>query len=174
MDKRGDLRRRGNAHAHHTSNTECHQKSLCRNVGRCVRNHASKGHLYVMSDSRDISYRTLQSFHTDDSAIRASLGMRIDACKSSTLKLSHVSKFEPKFALGADLLVFEDRHLGLRTFSPGLLRYGDSKPLQRPNPASVTGREREIERALLGTMFITGWSRARPGDRRCMALCGLD
>ena len=30
--------------------------------------------------------------------------------KSSTLKLSHVSKFEPKFALVADFLVFEDRH----------------------------------------------------------------
>ena len=54
-------------------------------------------------------YRTLQSFHTDNLAIRASLGMRIDACKSSTLKLSHLSKFEPKFALVADLLVFEDR-----------------------------------------------------------------
>jgi len=24
------------------------------------------------------------------------------------------------------------------------------------------------------TKSITGWSRARPGDRRCMALCGLD
>ena len=36
--------------------------------------------------------------------------MRIDACKRSTLKLSHVSKFEPKIALVADLLVFEDRH----------------------------------------------------------------
>ena len=52
--------------------------------------------------------------HRLNSAIRASLGMRIDACKSSTLKLSHVSKFEPKFALVADFLVFEleleDRH----------------------------------------------------------------
>ena len=55
-------------------------------------------------------HRTLQSFHTDNSAIRASLGMRIDACKSSTQKLSHVSKFELNFALVADLLVFEDRH----------------------------------------------------------------
>ena len=53
--------------------------------------------------------RTLQSFHTDNLAIRASLGMRIDACKSSTLKLSQLIKFEPKFALVADLLVFEDR-----------------------------------------------------------------
>ena len=35
-------------------------------------------------------------------------------------------------------------------------------------------RERERERALLGTISITGWSRARPADRRCMALCGLD
>ena len=60
-------------------------------------------------------YRTLKSFHTDNLAIRASLGMRIDACKSSTLKLSHVSKFEPKFALVADLLVFEDRHFRLIT-----------------------------------------------------------
>ena len=34
--------------------------------------------------------------------------------------------------------------------------------------------ERERERALLGTMSITGWSRARPGDRRCLALCRLD
>ena len=49
-------------------------------------------------------YRTLQSFLTDNSAIRASLGMRIDACKSSTLKLSQVSKLEPKFALVADFL----------------------------------------------------------------------
>ena len=55
-------------------------------------------------------YRTLKSFHTDNLAIRASLGMRIDACKSSTRKLSHVSKFEQKFALVADFLVFEDRH----------------------------------------------------------------
>ena len=53
---KGVIFARGNAHAHHTSNTECHQKSLCRNVGRCVSNHASKGHLYVMSDSRDISF----------------------------------------------------------------------------------------------------------------------
>ena len=60
-------------------------------------------------------YRTLKSFHTDNLAIRASLGMRIDACKSSTLKLSHVSKFEPKFALVADLLVFEDRHFTVKT-----------------------------------------------------------
>ena len=60
-------------------------------------------------------YRTLKSFHTDNLAIRASLGMRIDACKSSTLKLSHVSKFEPKFALVADLLVFEDRHFTGKT-----------------------------------------------------------
>ena len=51
-------------------------------------------------------YRTLQSFHTDNSAMRASLGMRIDACKSSTLKLSHISNFEPTFALAADFLVF--------------------------------------------------------------------
>ena len=35
-------------------------------------------------------------------------------------------------------------------------------------------RERERERALLGTISITGWSRARPADRRCVALCGLD
>ena len=35
-------------------------------------------------------------------------------------------------------------------------------------------RERERERALLGTISITGWSRARPADRRCLALCGLD
>jgi hypothetical protein len=63
------------------------------------------------------TYRTLQSFHTDNSAISASLGMRIDACKSSTLKLSHISKFEPKFALVADfkLLVFEDRHFTGKT-----------------------------------------------------------
>ena len=61
-------------------------------------------------------YRTLQSFHTDNLAIRASLGMRIDACKSSTLKLSHVSKFELKFALVADLLVFEDRHFTGKTW----------------------------------------------------------
>ena len=60
-------------------------------------------------------YRTLQSFHTDNLAIRASLGMRIDACKSSTRKLSHVSKFEPKFALVADFLVFEDRHFTGKT-----------------------------------------------------------
>ena len=39
-------------------------------------------------------------------AVRASLGMRIDACKSSTLKLSHISNFEPTFALAADFLVF--------------------------------------------------------------------
>ena len=32
--------------------------------------------------------------------------MRIDACKSSTLKLSHISNFEPTFALAADFLVF--------------------------------------------------------------------
>ena len=31
-------------------------------------------------------------------------------------------------------------------------------------------RERERERALSGTISITGWSRARPGDRRCLAL----
>jgi len=37
-----------------------------------------------------------------------------------------------------------------------------------------TERERERERALLGTISITGWSRARPADRRCLALCGLD
>ena len=37
-------------------------------------------------------YRTLKSFHTDNLAIRARLGMRIDAWKGSTLKLSHVSK----------------------------------------------------------------------------------
>jgi len=55
-------------------------------------------------------YRTLQYFHADNLAIRASLSMRVDACKSSTLKLSHVSEFEPKFALVADFLVFEDRH----------------------------------------------------------------
>ena len=67
-------------------------------------------------------YRTLQSFHTDNLAIRASLGMRIDACKSSTLKLSHVSKFELKFALVADLLVFEDRghFTGTKTSIPTL------------------------------------------------------
>ena len=59
-------------------------------------------------------YRTLKSFHTDNLAIR-SLGMRIDACKSSTLKLSHVSKFELNFALVADLLVFEDRHFTGKT-----------------------------------------------------------
>jgi len=41
--------------------------------------------------------------------------MRIDACKSSTRKLSHVSKFEPKFALVADFLVFEDRHFTGKT-----------------------------------------------------------
>jgi hypothetical protein len=41
--------------------------------------------------------------------------MRIDACKSSTLKLSHVSNFEPKFALAADFLVFEDRHFTGKT-----------------------------------------------------------
>jgi hypothetical protein len=37
-------------------------------------------------------------------------------------------------------------------------------------------REREggRERALLGTISRTGLSRARPGDRRCMALCGLE
>ena len=52
-------------------------------------------------------YRTLKSFHTDNLAIRASLGMRIDACKSSTLELSHASKFDPKFALVADFLVIE-------------------------------------------------------------------
>ena len=34
-------------------------------------------------------------------------------------------------------------------------------------------RERERERALLRTISITGWSRARPADRRCLALCGL-
>ena len=60
-------------------------------------------------------YRTLKSFHTDNLAIRASLGMRIDGCKSSTLKLSHVPKFEQKFALVADLLVFEDRHFTGKT-----------------------------------------------------------
>ena len=60
-------------------------------------------------------YRTLKSFHTDNLAIRASLGMRIDAYKSSTLKPSHVSKFELKFALVADLLVFEDRHFTGKT-----------------------------------------------------------
>ena len=60
-------------------------------------------------------YRTLKSFHTDNLAIRASLGMRIDACESSTPKLSHVSKFELKFALVADLLVFEDRHFTGKT-----------------------------------------------------------
>jgi hypothetical protein len=60
-------------------------------------------------------YRTLQSFHTDNSAIRASLGMRIDACKTSTLKLSHLSKFEPKLALVTDFLVFEDRHFTGKT-----------------------------------------------------------
>ena len=59
-------------------------------------------------------YRTRQSF-TQNLAIRASLGMRIDACKSSTLKLSHVSKFEPKFALVADLLVFESHHFTGKT-----------------------------------------------------------
>ena len=31
-------------------------------------------------------------------------------------------------------------------------------------------RERERERELLGTISITGWSRARPADRRCVAL----
>ena len=66
-------------------------------------------------------YRTLKSFHTDNLAIRASLGMRIDACKSSTLKLSHVSKFELKFALVADLLVFEDRHFTGNPFGPPVL-----------------------------------------------------
>ena len=60
-------------------------------------------------------YRTLQSFHADNLVIRASLGMQIDACKSCTLKLSHVSKFEPKFALIADLLVLEDRHFTGKT-----------------------------------------------------------
>ena len=52
-------------------------------------------------------YRMQQSVHTDNSAIRASLGIWIDACKSSTLELSHASKFDPKFALVADFLVIE-------------------------------------------------------------------
>ena len=59
-------------------------------------------------------YRTLQSFHTDNLAIRASLGMRIDACKSSTLKLSHISNFEPTFALAADFLVFRSSKIMIR------------------------------------------------------------
>ena len=67
-------------------------------------------------------YRTLKSFHTDNLAIRASLGMRIDACKGSTLKLSHLSKFEPKFALVADLLVFEDRHGQLETLNHSFVK----------------------------------------------------
>ena len=78
-------------------------------------------------------YRTLQSFHTDNLAIRASLGMRIDACKSSTLKLSHVSKFELKFALVADLLVFEDRHRGHRLFAK--LNLGTPSATRRNWPA---------------------------------------
>ncbi len=39
------------------------------------------------------------------------------------------------------------------------------------------GRERERERErerFIRNFSITGWSRARPGDRRCMALYGLD
>ena len=61
-------------------------------------------------------YRTLQSFHTDNSAMRASLGMRIDACKSSTLKLSHISNFEPTFALAADFLVFRSSKIMIIPF----------------------------------------------------------
>ena len=51
-------------------------------------------------------------------------------------------------------------------------------PGGRPGPRTSHSpgreREREKERALLGTISITGWSRARPADRRCLALCGLD
>ena len=46
------------------------------------------------------------------------------------------------------------------------------RDIRRDECSSSQGgeREREKERALLGTISITGWSRARPGDRRCLAL----
>jgi hypothetical protein len=54
----------------------------------------------------------------------------------------------------------DSKNAGIHTRTPG--RRGERE------------RERERERALLGTISITGWSRARPADRRCLALCGLD
>ena len=45
---------------------------------------------------------------------------------------------------------------------PGLTKQGGKHTLQRPK------RERERERALLGTISITGWSQARPADGLCV------
>ena len=64
--------------------------------------------------------------------------------------------------------------LGLRsgcTARVWVLAHADSQELRTKH---LRERERERERALLGTISITGWSRARPADRRCLALCGLD
>jgi len=50
--------------------------------------------------------------------------------------------------------------------------YVRSTPGLRLAGGTPSPRERERERALLGTISITGWSRARPADRRCVFRVG--
>ena len=61
----------------------------------------------------------------------------------------------------------DNPRIGIQESDTGFRGFREGSCLRK----TLLDSERERERERLGTISITGWSLARPTDRRCLALC---